>query len=129
MLIQVIGGYSQIDPAEAMRLYEGVVPKLVELTDASAVLNGFQVNSNVREGEFIMLQGDPFNQYGGNPSIIGPFSRFDLDRTMNLIDSFGRKEMRLSLRLQVLEGSEITNSAHAPIRSSVVPLRARKGGE
>jgi hypothetical protein len=128
LLMQVIGGYSQIDPAEAIRLYEGVIPKVLELIDAAAILNGFQVNSNVREGEFLMLHGDPFSQYGGNPSMIGSFSRSDFDRTMNLIDSFSRKEMRISLRLQMLEGSEITTAVSNTIRTSVVaPLRARKG--
>jgi hypothetical protein len=81
LLMQLIGGYGNIEPAEAIRLYEGVVGKIIELTDASAVINGFQVNSNVREGEFVMTQGDPFYQYGGNLSMIGAFSRFDLDRT------------------------------------------------
>jgi hypothetical protein len=126
MLMQVIGGYSQVDPAEAIRLYEGIVPKVMELTDAAAVLNGFQVNSNIREGEFLILHGDPINQYGGNSSMIGAFSRFDFDRTMNLIDSFSRKELRTSLRLQLLEGSEITQMS-ATTKPSMIRTQIRRG--
>jgi len=126
MLMQVIGGYGQLNPAEAIRLYEGVVPKIVELTDASAVLNGFQVNSNVRDGEFLIVHGDPFNNFGGNLSMIGAFSRFDFDRTMKLVDSFNRPEMRISLRLQLLDGSEIITSS-VTTRSSISIWNQRKG--
>jgi hypothetical protein len=128
MLMQVIGGYGQVNPAEAIRLYEGVVPKIVELTDASAVLNGFQVNSNVRDGEFLITQGDPFNNFGGNLSMIGAFSRFDFDRTMKLVDSFNRPEMRISLRLQLLDGSEIMTSTPVQSRTGAItsiPIQGR----
>jgi len=103
-----------------------VVPKIVELTDASAVLNGFQVNSNVRDGEFLIVHGDPFNNFGGNLSMIGAFSRFDFDRTMKLVDSFNRPEMRISLRLQLLDGSEIITSS-VTTRSSISIWNQRKG--
>lgn len=106
-LMQVISGYSQIDAAEAIRLFEGVMPKIMELTDAAAVLNGFQVNSNVREGEFIVVHGNPFDQYGGNSGMIAQFARLDIDKTMNLIDAFKRPEIRMSLKLQMLEGSDL----------------------
>jgi len=106
MLMQVIGGYSNIEPAEAIRIFEGLVPKINELTEAAAIVNGFQQNSNVREGEFIMTQGDPFNNYGANSSMIGSFAKYDLGRTERLIDSFTRQEMRISLRLQIVSNLE-----------------------
>ena len=119
-LMAVIGGYSQIDTAEAIRLFEGVMPKIMELTDAAAVINGFQVNSNVRDGEFIVVHGNPFDQYGGNSGMIAQFAKLDLDRTMNLIDAFKRPEIRMSLKLQMLEGSDL---ASMPISSrSIVQL-------
>lgn len=105
MLTQVIAGYSNIDPAEAIRIFEGLVPKINELSDAAAVINGFQNGSNVREGEFVISQGDPFYSYGANPSLIGPLAKFDFDRTMRLIDSFSRQEMRISLRLKLAENN------------------------
>jgi len=125
MLMQVVNGYSQIDPVEAIRLYEGLVPKIVELTDAAAVLNGFQLNSNVRDGEFIILHGNPFDQYGGNSSMISSFSRFDFDRTMKLIDSFNRQEMRISFRLLVLDGSEITSIQSRSGVITSLPIQGR----
>ena len=110
-LTQVIAGYSNVDPAEAIRIFEGLVPKINELTDAAAIVNGFQNGSNVREGEFIMTQGDPFYNYGANPSMMGSFAKFDFDRTMKLIDSFSRQEMRISLRLRLASSGEIMISS------------------
>jgi len=66
-LTQIIAGYSNVEPAEAIRIFEGIVPKINELSDATAVVNGFQSGSNVRDGEFIMTQGDPFYNFGGKP--------------------------------------------------------------
>jgi hypothetical protein len=109
MLLQLIGGYSSIEPAEAIRLFENIVPKFAELIDASAVINGFQANSNVREGEFIVTQSSPLDQFGGGSYVFGSFARSDLERTMNLVDSFKRPEIRISLKLQVLEGSDLVS--------------------
>jgi hypothetical protein len=114
MLMQVIGGYGNIEPNEAFRLFEGLVPKINELTDAAAVINGFQGNSNVRDGEFIMTQGDPFNNYGASSSIIGTLGRSDFDRAMKLVDSFSRSELRISLTLQAASNiAETMNRAEA----------------
>jgi hypothetical protein len=115
MLMQVLSGYSNIQPAEAMRIFEGLVPKINELTDAAAIVSGFQLNSNVREGEFILTQGDPFSNYGVNSSMFGSMARFDLDRTMRLIDSFSRPEMKISLRLQLVPNIE-SNVASLPVQ-------------
>ena len=116
MLTQVIAGYSNVDPAEALRIFEGLVPKINELTDAAVIINGFQNGSNVRNGEFIMSQGDPFYSYGANPSMIGPLAKFDFDRTMKLIDGFSRQEMRISLRLQLASNGNIGGIVSLPIR-------------
>jgi hypothetical protein len=127
MLMQVIGGYSNIEPAEAIRLFEGLVPKIIELTDAAAIVNGFQNGSNVRDGEFVMTQGDPFNNYGANSSMIGPMARFDFDRTMKLIDSFSRQEMRISLKLQLAANGNLSISA-LPIRGRSFSFGMVSGG-
>ena len=111
MLTQVIAGYSNVEPSEAIRIFEGIVPKINELTDAAAVVNGFQANSNVRESEFIMTQGDPFYNYGANPSMMGSFAKFDFDRTMKLIDSFSRQEMQISLRLRLAASGDVMISS------------------
>ena len=71
LLMQVINGYSNIETAEAIRKFEVVVPKINELTNAAAIVIGYQLNSSVREGEFVLTQDDPFSNYGVNSSTIG----------------------------------------------------------
>ena len=122
-LMQVVNGYGQIEPQEAMQLFESVIPKLAELTDAAAVLNGFQINSNVRDGEFLVTHGSPLDQFGGNSYIFTTFARADLDRTINLIESFKRVEIRISLKLQLLDGSEITSQPFSRTQLVALPLR------
>ncbi len=119
MLGQVMNGYSAIDPGEALRMFEGLVPKMNELTAASAVLNGFQGNGNYRDGEFIMSTGDPIGNFGVGSTILGTLAKFDLDRTLSAINGFERPEVRIFLRLQVAAAGEgITN----------LPIRVRNGG-
>ena len=126
MLTTVINGYGQIDAAEGIRLFENVIPKLAELTDAAAVLNGYQVNSNVRDGEFLITHGSPLGQFGGSSYILATLARTDLDRTMNLVDSFKRPEIRISLKLQLLDGSELMSM---PVTSrSIVQLPTVRRG-
>jgi len=110
MLMQVISGYSGIEPDSAFRIVEALIPKINELTEAAAVINGFQGNSNVRDGEFIMTQGDPFNNYGANSSMVDTLARSDFDRTMKLIDGFSRQEVRVSLKLQVAANGGLITS-------------------
>jgi len=115
LLMQLISGYSNIEPGVAIRKFEGLVPKINELTDAAAIVYGFQLNSNVRDGEFILTQGDPFGNYGVNSSMIGSFARYDLDRTTSLIDSFSRPEMKTLLRLQLIPNIQ-NNVSSLPIQ-------------
>jgi len=102
-LMQIVGALTNINMGEAFQIYESLVPQMNELSDASAVINGFQNGSNVRGGEFILSQGNSFGFYAD----YGPLRSFagnDFDRTMKLVDSFGRREIRISVKLQLAEG-------------------------
>lgn len=101
-LMQVIGAYAQIKPAEAFRMYEQTIPQINELSDAAAVLNGFQGSWNVRNGEFLMSQGMSSGINGPDFYVLSTFCRNDFDRAIKLIDMFTRRETRISLRLQLL---------------------------
>jgi len=126
LLMQLIAGYSQIDQAEAIHLFEAVIPKLMELTDAAAVINGFQLNSNVRDGEFIAGNGSPLDQFGGSSYMFATFAKYDLDRTVNLIDVFKRPEIRISLKLQMLDGSEIVTALPGGRSIAQLPIITRR---
>lgn len=101
-LAQLIYAYSNIEPAEAFRTFEALVPQLNELSDAAAIINAFQGNTNVKQGEFLLTQGNNFGFYL-DLSSLNPLARKDLDRAMKLVDSFSRREVRTMLKLQIVE--------------------------
>ena len=100
--VQLINVYTNIEPEEAFRMYETMVPQLNELADAAAVLGGFQGSGNVRRGEFLLAQGNSFGVYV-DFSPLRPLSNKDFDRTMKLIDRFSRREARILMRLQLAD--------------------------
>lgn len=102
-LMQVVSSLMNIDPPEAFRIYESLVPQMNDLSDAAALLNGFQGGSNVRSGEFVISYGNSFGYYGTDSSQLSTLARSDFDRTIKLIDSFNRREIRISLALQLAE--------------------------
>ena len=103
-LMQIASALSNIDPTEAFQVYESVVPQINELSDAAAVINGFQGGGNVRDGEFLITQGTVLGNFGIDMSQIRSLALQDHDRAAKLIDSFSRRETRIALRLQLAEG-------------------------
>jgi len=103
-LMQIISAYSTVEPTEAFRLFESLIPQINELSDAAAVINGFQRNSNVRQGEFLLTSGSPTGVYFSDYYVLGKLAGNDFDRTMSLIDGFNRREISISLKLQLAEG-------------------------
>ena len=73
------------------------VPSLIDLGYAagSAALT--------RQGEFLMTQGISYGYYGADFSLLRALAKNDFDRTMNLIDTFSRREIRIALKLQLAE--------------------------
>ncbi len=104
VLMQVIKGYSMIEPNEAFRLFELLIPQMNELSDAAAIINNFQGNGNVRNGEFLLTQGGSFGFYGIDYSILRIFAGQDFDRTVSLLNNFNRSEVRINFKLLAAEG-------------------------
>jgi len=102
-LIQVVAILTNIEISQAFQIYESLVPQMNELSDAAAVINGFQNNSQVRSGEFVLSQGNSFGFYADYSPLRNLLGN-DFDRTMKLIDSLSRREIRISLKLQLAEG-------------------------
>jgi len=103
-LIQIVSALTNIDIREAFQIYESLVPQMNELSNAAAVINGFQNSSQVRSGEFILSEGNSFGFYA-DYSPLRSFLGSDFDRTMKIVDGFNRREIRISLKLQLAEGS------------------------
>ncbi len=100
--MQLTNAYASIEPDEAFATLEPLVPQLNELADATAVVQGFQNNFNVRTGEFEMGTGSSYG-FQFDPSVLRTLAKADFDRTLKLIDTFTRRELRIAYRLQLAE--------------------------
>ncbi|HSK73070.1 MAG TPA: hypothetical protein VK892_15330, partial [Pyrinomonadaceae bacterium] len=98
-LLQIITKYAEIEPTEAFRLFEPLIPQINELSEASILLNGFTGGqSHIRQGEIIFYTGSPLGVYVGEiDSTLGGLVRADFNRAMQAINKFQRRETRISL--------------------------------
>ncbi len=99
--LRLISAYTRIEAPEAFRMFDGLVPQMNELTEASAVLNGFQGNS-FRRGEMLLSSGNAFGVYI-EQATLAALAEKDFDRTMDLISTFARRDMRIMLKQYVLD--------------------------
>jgi hypothetical protein len=104
-LMQIISAYSAIEPVEAFRLFEPLIQQINELSEAAVIINGFQRNSNIKQGEFVITSGNSWGIYGAEFSVLSKLSTDDFERVLSLIDNFSRREMRVSLKLQLAENT------------------------
>ncbi|HEV7700965.1 MAG TPA: hypothetical protein VGO43_12100 [Pyrinomonadaceae bacterium] len=105
-IMSLISAMAQIDPDRAIGMYEALIPQINQLAEASAIVVGFQNESGVRDGEFVMTQGGPLAMFGAHAAMFGQFANADIGRTIHLIDSFSRPEVRVSLKLQTLANGQ-----------------------
>ena len=101
--MQIIAAYANIEPSEGFRMFDAIVPQINEVTEASLVVNAFQGGYNVRQGEMLISQGGSMGIYF-DYSIFRNFAQNDFDRTMSMIGSFSRREMRVNIKEQLLAG-------------------------
>ena len=104
MFMQIIAAYSVIEPSEAFRVFESLTPQINELSEAAAITYGFQKSSNVKGGEFVITNGNSLGIISFDNSIFKKLAEKDFDRTMNLINSFSRRENQVALKMQLAEG-------------------------
>ena len=103
-LMQIIMAYSTIESVEAFRLFESLIPQINELSEAAGIIYGFQRGSNVKNGEFLLTNGNPAGFYLTDFSVLAKLAKSDFDRLTILIDGFSRRESRIALKLQLAEG-------------------------
>jgi len=112
----VVGAYAQLDPSTALDILEPMTSKMNDVMDASAVVLGFEGNSGVRDGEFVVMDG-ALGRFSIDAGAIARCAEADLERTAKFADSFSHPEVRVSLRLQMLQ-----NGLASIAMRQIVPL-------
>lgn len=96
--------YSYLKSERGLDIMEGLVPKINELIEASAKLDGIE-HRYLREGEWNMTKegtlGDLLNFLAENA---GYFARCDFDRSVSLAAQFDRTEVRMMAQLKLAQG-------------------------
>lgn len=100
--MQLASAYAPIEPDEAFNCLEPLMPQLNGLADAGAIFMGFRGNPGVRSGEFVMADGGTYG-FQFDQNTLKALAKADFDRTLRLIDTLGRREIRITLRLQLAE--------------------------
>lgn len=101
-LIQLINTMANIEPPDAFRNFEPLVDQINQLTEAWAIVNGFQSGGNMRQGEYYLSSGHNFGVQI-DPSLFATFAKKDFARTLSLIEGFRQREMRIMLLIGLLE--------------------------
>ncbi len=101
-LVQIANVYSTIEPAEAYRMLEGMVPRMNEVMDAMILVYAYQGSYNIRRGEIPVSQAGSMGVHI-DAGILRNLAKADLDGTLSLIGTFGRREMRIMLKQQLLD--------------------------
>lgn len=105
--LQIVQGFSTLDPKRSFEILEPLVAQLNELLSAAEVLNGFG-QQYFKDGELIW-QGSPLSQMLDQSSQeLGSLASSDFDRARDVAGRFQRLEARLMAQLsiarQVLSG-------------------------
>lgn len=99
---QLITAYGGIEPTEAFRMSEPLMPQLNELCEASIIVQAFQGAQNIQQGEMLIVNGAHFGFYL-DVNVFQKLAEIDFERTINLIETFSRREMRVYLKLVLAE--------------------------
>lgn len=110
--VQIARAYEDLDAARATSIVERVIDQVNELVAAAVVLNGFDVQGYLRNGEFVINGGNSLNtmvEECGRE--LGYGARNNVDRARLAAERFQRPEMRLIALLQIAEGALTDDSS------------------
>ncbi|HKR13873.1 MAG TPA: hypothetical protein VJT15_17550 [Pyrinomonadaceae bacterium] len=87
-----------------MGVMESLVPRLNDLVDMAAKLDGYETNY-LRDGEWNMSAYGPVGELLTQLSLMaGSFAWFDFDRAVNLAGRFDRQEIRMMAHVKLAQG-------------------------
>lgn len=100
--VQLTIAFAEVDTDEAFNTFQPVIGQINELSDANAVVSGFQGTGVVRNGEFI-LPANPNFGFQLEPNLLRTLAKADFDRTVKLLDGLTRREVRTHFKFQLVE--------------------------
>lgn len=102
-LTAIAAAFADIEPAQAFRTIEILVPSMNEFARAYVVVSQFRNEGIQRSGEYLITQNGGITGAYNLGAILQTLSGKDFDRTMQLIDSFDRGESRIAFKLDIIK--------------------------
>ena len=106
-LMEVVRGYSTVEPEVAFRLMEPMIDQFNEMIQATAVLSKYNKRDrSFKKGELVMkVNGNPGGllafRYIPQIQMLGSA---DVERMSTMVDRFQRTDVRTIMKLYVLQG-------------------------
>jgi len=105
-LMEIVRGYAVIEPETAFKTAEPAIDMINEYSQAAAIMSKYAKDRLFRNGEII------FRSNGSSGSIVFRYlpqlqmlGKADLERTNGLLDRLSRADVRVVLRLYMLQGA------------------------
>lgn len=116
-LSMLAGQFAVIEPEKAFSIIEQLVGPLEELSQASAVIAKYRGYGNYRLGEFQISGGNSSVGVSGFENVLKSLKQKDFDRALRITNNFSRPEIRLSLKVSLIDDSSFIN---LPINNRVI---------
>ena len=121
-IMEVVRGYSAVDPEIAFRMFEPVINEFNDMVQASATLSKYNKRDRTfKKGELVMRANGNFGggllmfRYVQQIQLLG---KADLDRMSLLADRFGRGDTRTLVKLWAIQGF-LAPPPRAPVPGSI----------
>lgn len=102
-LANLAGAYAPIDPAEAFRIIENLSTPLNEFSEAAAIVAKYSDYGNLRQGEYSINSNNNLLGVYSLINVLQTLKDKDFDRVIQFTNSFTRLDVRVSLKMQLLD--------------------------
>lgn len=102
---QLAAIYSLFDPEIGFSLFEQVIKKIADVSEADLIVKDFRGDSSVRQGEFVINSGFLFSGFSEIQVSLDKLTRIDFEKTIKIINKIQRRDVRIALQLEVMENA------------------------
>ncbi|MEQ1603925.1 MAG: hypothetical protein ABL999_03575 [Pyrinomonadaceae bacterium] len=95
--------WSRIDPEIAFDLMDRIVTKVDKVSEAEAILRGYNGDTTIHGNEFLISSGFVFSGATDLQNPLKSLTKADFARTFKMIGKLSRRDIRIALEIDALE--------------------------
>lgn len=103
-LTSIASSYVEINPRKSLEIVASIVDQVNEISRAYAVIAVYRSARGSKDSDNIFLQDSMKNDFSELTSILERLGRREFNATNQLLDRFQRADVKLSLRVAIIEG-------------------------